>query len=401
MKVLCVLNQLPLTGQGNHKEGLYPVAIKCHAKAGYDTDVLVIKGGSNEELKDACRNLGARYLSGNGRDAHSTLGFIKYLGESLNPVWLRLAYQNRRLLIKIAQDFKIHGYPDLIIALTSCEQSGILAKLIHNRFKIPFVVWEHRTHYARGMLRGVRKSVCKKVIQSADLLFTVSPQLRDNIERALEVDVDNTAVLPNPVEDIFFSKPDSLTWVDQFAQGRFIFAGWTNWRPIKRLDLLLKAFADVNYKEPQTCLIIAGPVKNSEQMISIIEKEGLEHSVKLAGPLKRKDIHALAHQVDCCVVPSDHETFGLPIVEAMAAGKPSVATKCGGPESIVNSSSLGRLVNKGDYEVLAEAMLDIYNNKEHFVPEYIQQQCKKRYSEEAFSRQLVRAYSMLQSNVIL
>jgi glycosyltransferase involved in cell wall biosynthesis len=58
---------------------------------------------------------------------------------------------------------------------------------------------------------------------------------------------------------------------------------------------------------------------------------------------------------DCFVLPSHHESFGIVFVEAMAAGRPCIATRCGGPEHILDPDT-GVLVPLGDPAALATAL---------------------------------------------
>jgi glycosyltransferase involved in cell wall biosynthesis len=74
--------------------------------------------------------------------------------------------------------------------------------------------------------------------------------------------------------------------------------------------------------------------------------------------LSREESAREFERCDCFVLPSHHESFGIVYIEAMAAGRPSIATRCGGPESILDDST-GALVPVGDAPALAAAMADM------------------------------------------
>src|SRR5262249_62288753 len=65
------------------------------------------------------------------------------------------------------------------------------------------------------------------------------------------------------------------------------------------------------------------------------------------------------------VLPSRAESFGSVLVEALACGTPVVATRCGGPEDIVNDD-VGKLVPKEDARALADGLLSVLEDRGRF-----------------------------------
>jgi glycosyltransferase involved in cell wall biosynthesis len=105
------------------------------------------------------------------------------------------------------------------------------------------------------------------------------------------------------------------------------------------------------------CLIAgSGPLENS--LRREIENAGLESYVKLIGFLSwNKDLPLYINASDIFVHPSISESFGIVQIEAMACGKPVVATFNGGSEEIVVSEDLGYLVEPQNSRMLAEEIL--------------------------------------------
>lgn len=83
-----------------------------------------------------------------------------------------------------------------------------------------------------------------------------------------------------------------------------------------------------------------------------IANNGLKHTVHLLG--YRNDLPALLSNIDILVSTAIHEPFGRTLIEAMAAGKPVVATRSGGPEEIVVDGECGYLVDAGNDAAIAE-----------------------------------------------
>ncbi len=80
--------------------------------------------------------------------------------------------------------------------------------------------------------------------------------------------------------------------------------------------------------------------------------------IGLLDRVNRKEVLQLIDQSHCLVLCSEIETFGVVLIESLSRGKPVIATRCGGPESIVNSEN-GLLCAAGDVDALSKTMLQI------------------------------------------
>ena len=95
---------------------------------------------------------------------------------------------------------------------------------------------------------------------------------------------------------------------------------------------------------------------------------------------------------DAFVLSSQYETFGVVVIEALALGLPVIATRCGGPESIVRDED-GLLIPIEDISSLAIAMKTIYDNRLKYNAEEIRTACSDRYSEKSVAEQLKTGYA--------
>jgi glycosyltransferase involved in cell wall biosynthesis len=84
---------------------------------------------------------------------------------------------------------------------------------------------------------------------------------------------------------------------------------------------------------------------------------GLEHAVAVLG--HRQDVPAVLAGLDVLVCASDHEPFGMIVLEALAAGTPVVASDSGGPADILDHGYSGLLFRTGSAEALGNAVLRI------------------------------------------
>ena len=94
--------------------------------------------------------------------------------------------------------------------------------------------------------------------------------------------------------------------------------------PRKRLDLVLRLFAHVRASIPAAVLVRVGGTL-SPAMSELARQLGIEGAIIKMPFLSRADLAALYRRADALVLTSDQEGFGLPVIEAMAAGLPVVA----------------------------------------------------------------------------
>lgn len=407
MKVLCIFDHLPVPGQNHRKEGVYPTFVKIHTDNKIDTTVATLDISNNfNERQELCLSYGAKYITPKSMPLSklSKFFFIVFKDTSffhlsgIHTHWIKFIFANRNLLGGIDEYFNIHGKPNIVSGMTSIEGSGRIAFLISKCYGIPFTTRENRTTYTRGLIDGPSKIFRRDIVKSASTVFPVSPTLGENMQQVLDLDIPNIVPLQNPVAERFFQKRQGKAeWISNFSCGRFTFAGWTNWRDIKRLDIALKAFKETQTEYPDICLIIAGPVPDWAE--SLIESLNLSGAVWLAGSLGRREIYDLAHSCDCCLVPSDHDPGNNSVIEAMAAGKPVIVTECGGSESRIVSKNLGRITPKNNIDKFSLAMKEVIKQKESFDPEYISSHAYEFYSEKVFSQVLIRSYNNIQKKL--
>ena len=125
----------------------------------------------------------------------------------------------------------------------------------------------------------------------------------------------------------------------------------------KDIASLVSAMSRVKSALPAACCLIAGDGSLRPALQQQIQSLGLEAVIQLLG--FRPDAPALIAAGDLFVLPSLAEPFGLALLEAMALGKPVIATRAGGPVEIVAEGETGLLVPPSSPDHLAEAVLGL------------------------------------------
>lgn len=126
-------------------------------------------------------------------------------------------------------------------------------------------------------------------------------------------------------------------------------------RPEKAHDRFLKAAKIVLKKCPNVQFQIIGDGPERNNLETMARNLKIEKSIEFLG--FRNDIPELMHNLDIFVLTSVYEVFPMSILEAMAAGKPVVATNVGSVSDIIINGETGFIVNNGHVDGIAKRIV--------------------------------------------
>lgn len=131
--------------------------------------------------------------------------------------------------------------------------------------------------------------------------------------------------------------------------------------PVKGFDVLLDAFATAATRDERLRLVLVGDGPERSELTRRVASLGIDRSATLLGDVSHDEIPRYFAAADIVAVPSvrrDGYIDGLPNValEAMAAGKPLIASRVGGLPQLVEDGDTGIVVDEGDPEELASAI---------------------------------------------
>ena len=128
----------------------------------------------------------------------------------------------------------------------------------------------------------------------------------------------------------------------------------------KRLDSVIKLMPDLLKEFPDLTFVAVGEDHGmGKEWQELSARLGVEKHVRFLGHVSASDLVEAYRACDAYVLPSDYEAFGIVLLEAMACGKPCVATKVGGVSDIVADRKTGLLVPYGDAGALRSAILSL------------------------------------------
>jgi len=305
----------------------------------------------------------------------------------------RLPYLDRRRWVgagwKLFKRYvRDHGTPDIIHA-HSMNHAGILAQQIHEKTGIPFVLTEHSSTYARKLIRNWQRPAMLRSAQQCSARIAVSKDFC----RLLETEYGGLdwQYIPNSLSPAFI-RPVDLANKPKNADFTFCSVAHLNYN--KGFDILLPAFAEALKIHPDLKLKIGGTGLIASQLHNLAAELGLENSVEFLGGLQNDQVLDLMFRSDAFVLASRNETFGVVFIEALSQGLPVAATRCGGPQTIINENN-GILVPVGDVQALAGALVSLYENRGRYDAQTLRADCLNEFGEEAVVRQITAVYKTI------
>jgi len=203
----------------------------------------------------------------------------------------------------------------------------------------------------RGFLDSIHERYCLARVRN---LISISPYVEEELMRMGGFD-GRVYRIENPVADAYF------TVSSEGEEATILYAGRV--MPRKDLLTLLRALVRVRKEVPQVCLRVAGETESGaayfEACCQFIQQQALDTAVTFLGSLT---LERMVQEYARCAVlalPSKQETAPVVVAEAMAAGRPVVATRVCGVPYMVEDGVSGLLVEHGDVPGLADALLRV------------------------------------------
>ena len=305
------------------------------------------------------------------------------------PVW---AYRNwlpaaARGFAKLLAQW---GKPDLIHAQVVLP-GGLSAVRLGKQHGIPVVLTEHTSPFSAHLKTAPLRRWVKETLAQSDRVLAVSPALAQQIQafdKNLEI-----YIVGNLINTDFFVPVK--TERHSSSKTHFLSVGLLT--PQKGINFLLQAAARLLQRGLTTFeLIIGSDGPERPRLERLAQSLGLKEQCHFTGMLTREQVKYQMQQCDVFVLPSLHETFGLVLAEAMACGKPVIATRCGGPEFVVTLET-GVLVEVANPEALANALANFITAHLKFDPQRVSHSVVERFGKDVFLQQISTIYEQVWS----
>ena len=260
----------------------------------------------------------------------------------------------------VADEFQRYGTAVLHAHCAYPDAVGV--GMVARQLNIPYVVTVHgsdinvvaRSPLVRAQIRwalrnasgliGVSRELCEKMV-------ALVPSREKHISHIPCAGVDSSVFSVH--ESAVQKKSLNISQVTKLV----LFAG--RLVPVKSVDTLIRAWGQIctNHEESNSyCLVIVGDGPERTALEKLTSEVGVRDKVRFIGEVSQED---LAHWLSACSVfclPSKSEGTPNTIVEALASGRPVVASSVGGIPELINSEYVGILVEPGNVNQLARGL---------------------------------------------
>lgn len=281
------------------------------------------------------------------------------------------------------------GNPDIVHAHTIFP-GGWAAMNLSRSDAVPFVLTEHSAPFSVHINSWARGQKVKQVLEAASHVLAVGPRLADTIKDFCPG--TSISVLPNVIDTNFFVPADSLREQSQGNGTVFLTVALLDDVDRKGITHLLRA-VEILVRRGMTAfrVLIGGDGQARHSLEEFADSLGISSHVEFLGMLDRYQVRAFMQRCDVFVLPSLHETFGLVVAEAMACGKPVIATRSGGPEYVVNPGA-GQLIPVADSTRLADAMRALASDHTTYDSKMIRRSIVTRFGPDTFLSNISEVY---------
>ena len=254
--------------------------------------------------------------------------------------------------------------------------SGWVAELARRYWETPFVQMFHTTAHMKNAVAAhadresdLRLRTEKRLLTLADGIIAANPDERADLIWRMGVPTEKVCTIPPGVDIELFQPRSSEACRAEIGIGPdervVLFVGRID--PIKGIDTLIDAaeiMLSPGAADPAPTFLIVGgdldadgsPIGPLAEVAESIERRGVAASFRLVGSQPQDQLPDFYAAADVVAVPSRYESFGLVAVEALACGKPVVASRVGGLRFTIDEDTTGFLVKPQSPQVLAEAL---------------------------------------------
>ena len=296
---------------------------------------------------------------------------------------------NKRMDKLYQEIIKTEGKVDIIHA-HSAFWGGIAASFISKKYNIPLVLTEHSSlKYAKYSKESYKKYIYE-AYQNADCLITVGNGLRKEIQQYVKKPIE---VIHNIVDLKLFYIDENPKDENSKNDSDFKFFSCAFLEDGKGMECLIRAFSQA-FKDEKVTLRIGGDGSIKLSLKKLIEELNMENNIKLLGALSREEVSKEMMNCDAFALASEHETFGVVYIEALACGKPVIGAYNGGAEEIIREDN-GIIAKKNDVADLAKALVKMKADYQIYDKYKIREKTIFSYSEKVLVERLKGVYKKL------
>ncbi len=321
--------------------------------------VTLAKGLKQHGVEVCCASAGGAYVR--ELDHHGIKHFQLTINTK-NELHPKLIFAVYRLvdLIKKNEITHLHAHTRVAQVVAACAQRFV------------------KVHYISTCHSYFRKKPLRRLFPAwGDRIVAISDPLREHLVNDFKIPKQKITLIENGIDTDVSSKrlndydKTELRKYYGVHDSNFVIGSVSKLQKTKGYQYLIEAMPAILKAYPKTKCILIGEGKYKKTLLRLARKLKVEHHVLFPGQLE--DVSFVLQMIDLFVLPAVWgEGFGLSILEAMAFGRPIVATNTGSVYTLVKEGENGLLVPIRDAQALADAIIYLTQH-----PELLEQMSRK------------------------
>ena len=291
--------------------------------------------------------------------------------------------------------FETFGKPDLVHTHI-LNRPAVIAYYIKKKFGIPYCITEHWSGYINGKYAQKNfflKALSRFLVAQSSAFTAVSVTLQNAIAKN-RLKRPNY-LIPNVVEFVDFEKKTEKKLIKN-TKIRILSIG-DLFDKVKNMSDVIRVVAEIaetsDFESFEYHIIGGGTDENNLKHLA--KKLGvLDKYIFFHGRKTNDFVLAFLPSIDFLIVNSNYETFSVVTAEALACGKPVVATRCGGPEIFITKEN-GLLISPNKKEELKTAVCDMMKNYDKYDSETLAKNIRQTYSKSKIGKDLLKMYETI------
>ena len=290
-----------------------------------------------------------------------------------------------RTMKRIVKEF----HPDIIHGNVATE-SGRFAVMLGKLFHIPVMLTEHSAVEASGVTSFPHYYYARFAYGNSCYNACVSDDLRDKLKKVFPQYEFHT--IYNGIRAMSVREKNNIYRKANCVNIGMV-AGFYS-KEIKGVQFVLPAIKRMKEDGYKVALHIMGGGTYLQEYINYANELGLESTCTFYGACEKEKLFSIESEMDYMVSASLFESFGCAVAEGMMLGKPFVASKSGGVESIVNKDN-GILVEKGSIDEIYDGLVKMYYMYEQYNPQEISTYANNKFAVDSISKRYMKIYSQI------
>lgn len=259
----------------------------------------------------------------------------------------------------------LHKKVKLICTMHGIGHSRIPPELYYNAYSLmPSKVTLRILEFYIKVLSVIRLK-CKilQVKDKFDLMITISNSAKRDISIKFSISEEKIRVIYHGVANHFRplkSEEDIIRTLEKYKIMRPFILSVSGYNSIKNIIRLIKSFRKFKTKRKMKQKLVIAAIQ-SNGIRKIINSLSLQDEVILPGFIDNTELPQLYNAADILIFPSLHETFGMPILEAMSCGCPVITSNVSSMPEIAGDAAV--LVNPYNVNEIERAIYQVLNDK--------------------------------------